>query len=174
MGSEMCIRDRSCRCMEGSLMRGWELILPEVCWLHVRSPANQRSAGGTGVFTPCGAISTRGIYVFVPRLSELKRCGRISNPEMRWKPILSGVRWLYVRSPANRPGSPVSSPGCRSCKCMEGFMIRGWDPVFPGWCWLYSRDPANQRSAGGVGVSTPCGAVSTRGITIFVPGLSEL
>ena len=126
----------SCRCMEGSLMRGWELILPEVCWLHVRSPANQRSAGGTGVFTPCGAISTRGIYVFVPRLSELKRCGRISNPEMRWKPILSGVRWLYVRSPANRPGSPVSSPGCRSCKCMEGFMIRGWGPVVPGSRWL--------------------------------------
>ena len=38
----------------------------------------------------------------------------------------------------------------------------------------YSRAPANQRSAGGVGVSTPCGAVSTRGITVFVPGLSYL
>ena len=44
----------------------------------------------------------------------------------------------------------------------------------PGWRWLYFRAPANQRSAGGVGVSTPCGAFSTRGITVFVPSLSEL
>ena len=57
---------------------------------------------------------------------------------------------------------------------MEGFLIRGWDPIVPGWCWLYSRAPANQRSARGVGVSTPIGAVSTRGITVCVPGLSEL
>ena len=28
--------------------------------------------------------------------------------------------------------------------------------------------PANQRSAGGVGVSSSCGAVSTRGVTVFV------
>ena len=53
-------------------------------------------------------------------------------------------------------------------------MIRGWDSVVRGWRWLYSRAPTNQQSAGGVGVSTPCGAVSTRGITLFVPGLSEL
>ena len=57
---------------------------------------------------------------------------------------------------------------------MEGFLIREWDPVVPGWRWLDFRAPANQRSADGVGVSTPCGAVSTRGITVFVPALSEL
>ena len=74
-----------------------------------------------------------------------------------------------------RPGgSPFSSPGCRSCRCMDGFLIRGWDPVGPRWRLLYFRAPANQRSAGGIGVSTPCGAVSTRGITVFVPTLSEL
>jgi len=45
-------------------------------------------------------------------------------------------------------------------------MIRGWDPIIPVWRWLYSQAPANQQSFGGVGVSTPCGAVSTRGITV--------
>ena len=54
---------------------------------------------------------------------------------------------------------------------MEGFLIRD---VVPGRRWLYSRAPANQRSADGVGVSTPRGAISTRGITVFVPGMSEL
>ena len=57
---------------------------------------------------------------------------------------------------------------------MAGFMIRGWDPIVSRWRWLYFRAPANHRLAGGVGVSAPCGAVSTRRITIFVPGLSEL
>ena len=70
--------------MEGFLMRGWELILPGVRWLYVRSSANQRSASGTGVSTPCRAVSTRGItdFDFVPRLSELHMYGGISEPEM--------------------------------------------------------------------------------------------
>ena len=33
---------------------------------------------------------------------------------------------------------------------------------------------ANQRSAVGVGFFTPCGEVSTRMISVFVPGFSEL
>ena len=57
---------------------------------------------------------------------------------------------------------------------MERFLIRGLQPVVPGWRWLYFRAPARQRSTGGVRVSTPCGAVSARGITVFVPGLSGL
>ena len=42
---------------------------------------------------------------------------------------------------------------------MEGFLIRGWEPILPG-----------VRSAGGSGVSTPCGAVSTRGYFFPSPG----
>ena len=38
----------------------------------------------------------------------------------------------------------------------------------------FFRAPANQRSAGVVGVSTPCGAISTRVITVLVPAMSEL
>ena len=37
---------------------------------------------------------------------------------------------------------------------MEGFMILGWDLILSGWRWLYESQ---------VGVSTTCGAVSTRG-----------
>ena len=44
-----------------------------------------------------------------------------------------------------------------------------WDPIVPEWRWLHSRAPANQRSAGGVGVSTRWGAVSTRRIVVFIP-----
>ena len=39
---------------------------------------------------------------------------------------------------------------------------------------LVPRTQASQRSSSEVGVSTPCVAVSTRGITVFVPGLFEL
>ena len=52
-------------------MRGWEHILPGVRLHYVRSLADQRSASGTGVSTPCGAVLTWGITVFVPRLSDL-------------------------------------------------------------------------------------------------------
>ena len=70
------------------------------------------------------------------------------------------------RAERYRPvGPPLSSLVCWSCRCMEGFLIRGWHTFFPGWCWLY--DPQ-------VGVSTPCGPVSTRRTAVFVPDLLEL
>ena len=97
--------------------------------------------------------------------TRLRRLGLRSCNDMEgflirgWEPILPGVRWLYVRSSANqRPangagvstpcgavstrGSPFSSPDCRSCRCMEGFLIRGWDPVVPGWRWLFFSSPS--------------------------------
>ena len=50
---------------------------------------------------------------------------------------------------------------------MEEFLIRGWDPILRAVRWLYIQAPVNQQSASGAGVSTPCGAVSTRGIIVF-------
>ena len=44
---------------------------------------------------------------------------------------------------------------------MEGIPIQGGSPIIPGWRWLDLRVPINQQSAGGAGVSTPCGAIST-------------
>ena len=82
---------------------------------------------------------------------------------------------LPHRAGRYRPGRcTFSSPGCRSCIHMEGFLIRGWELFLPGVHWLYERSTANQRSAGGPGVSTPFGAVSDRGITVLVPRLSEM
>ena len=43
---------------------------------------------------------------------------------------------------------------------MEGFPIRAWDLILPGLRWSYEPQ---------VGVTTPCGAVSTPGTTAFVP-----
>ena len=66
------------------------------------------------------------------------------------------------------------------------FMIRGWDLNLPvsaatstlaGGATLAAHclhEPANQQPASVVGVSTPCGAVSTRRIPVFVPMLLEL
>ena len=47
-------------------------------------------------------------------------------------------------------------------------LIREWDLNSPRVA-LTPRTRANQQSASGVGVSTPCEAVSTRGTTVFVP-----
>ena len=54
-------------------------------------------------------------------------------------------------------------------------MIRAWSPILPGWrSFYFLRTLANERSASGIGVSTSCGAVPTRGALVFIPGLSEL
>ena len=102
-----------------------------------------------------------------------------------WGHIIPGWRWLYQLRPiSNQPvglgfphrarrcqpgGPPFSSPVRRSCRCVEGFMIRGCGLILPG-CGGSPRTPVNQRSASVVGVSTPCGAVSTRGIAVFIAG----
>ena len=69
---------------------------------------------------------------------------------------------------------------------MEGFMIRGWQLSFPGAAVPLrysvghlsrragSMSPANYKSVSKISVSTHRGAVSTRGISVFVPGLLEL
>ena len=138
-----------------------------------------------------------------------------------WDQILPGWRWLYEPQPISdqpeglgiphraweyRPGgSPVSSPNCFSCRCMERF-----DPCPPrvplaprtpfccfenqvctdSWrtrsrtrlvlnlaCGIYnyySIDRLYEMVITELGVSTPCGAVSTQGTTVFVPGSSEM
>ena len=42
-----------------------------------------------------------------------------------------------------RPGgTPFSSPACRSCSCMKGFLIREWKPILPGVRWLLCTNPS--------------------------------
>ena len=92
------------------------------------SPLGQSTitANAVGVSTPCGAVPSPGIavFVFVPFSVELCMYhGRISDP---------GIRPHHRRVP------PAS------------------------------RTPANQQSANEVGVSTPCGSISSPGIIVFV------
>ena len=46
--------------------------------------------------------------------------------------------------------------------------------IYPPQVAFALRAPANQQSARAIGVSTPCGAVSTQEYSIFVSGVSEL
>ena len=119
------------------------------------APANQQPASGVRDSTPCRAVSTREISVFVPGLLELYIYGRISDAEIGTYPprvrrdLDVGPR-VYSRralatgnmSPSQsaisqwggfphragryRPGRYLfSSPACWSCRIMEGFLIRG-------------------------------------------------
>lgn len=107
----------------------------------------------------------------------------------RWDPVRPGGCWLHVRTQpiSDRSvglwfphravryrlgGSPVSPPGCRSCRCMEENKNRGWNPILSRWRWLRVRASGNQQPASRVGVFTPWRAASTRGNTVFVPRLS--
>ena len=45
-------------------------------------PQPTNGVPGVGIFTPCRAVSTRGITVFVPALSELYKYGSVSDPGM--------------------------------------------------------------------------------------------
>ena len=146
-------------------MRGWEPILPGVRWFYVRSPADQRSASGAGGSTPCGAVSTRGFTVFVPRFSELKRFERISDQGMGTYPPRGALALMYdPQSISDWPvglvfphragrfrlgGSPFSSPGCRSCKGLEGILIGGCEPILLGCAGsTYDPQPIRDRPAG--------------------------
>ena len=153
----------SCRCIGRFLIRGWDLVLLGWRWLY------EPQIGGS---TPCRALSTQGGTVFVPGLLELWICGRVSGPGMGSCSAPGGASSTNLkfgfpcRAGRYRPGGPpFSSTVCWNCRYTEGFMIRGCYHILPHWCWLYNPQ---------VGVSTPCGAVSTRGTTAFVPGLLEL
>ena len=116
-----------------------------VTWKDFRSgDGTLSSLGGAGSMNPSqSAISQSGVKVSTP-------CGAVSNR-----------------------GTNVSSPVCWTCRCIEGFLIRGWDPILPVWRWLHEPQPISNQPVG-VDVSTPCGTVSTRGTTVFVPGVFEV
>ena len=112
--------------------------------------------------------------------------GRMS--ERRTGPYPTRVT-LALRIPANQqsarrigvstPFGAVSTrensilvPGVSDFYIYERMNEPGMGP-YPPRVALALRAAANQRSARGIGVSTPCGAVLTRENSIFVPQLSE-
>ena len=88
------------------------------------------------------------------------------------------ARWLYEPQPiSNHPvelafphpagryrpgGSTFSSPGCWSCKFMDGFLNRGWKIILPGCggtstlargatlaaCWIHEPQPISSQPVG--------------------------
>ena len=50
------------------------------------------------------------------------------------------LAWQYQPDPC-----PFSTPGCWSCTCMKGVLIRAWDPIVPGCRWLYEPLPISDQ-----------------------------
>ena len=95
---------RSCRCMEGFLIRDETLSSP--IGAGSTNPSQSTISQWGWVSTPCRAVSTRGIAVFVHILHRAARF---------------------------RPGEPpFSSPVRRRCRCIDGFLVQGWGLNLPG------------------------------------------
>ena len=106
-------------------------------------------------------------------LSSPDGAGSIYNPQtISGQPAVLGFPHRAWR---RRPGRTLFLPtGWWSCKYREIFMIQAWSQGYPPRVALALRPPANQRSANGIGISTPCRAFSTREKYIFIPGVSAL
>ena len=107
-------------------------------------------------------ISDPGIDLILPGWRRIYEPQLINN-----QPV--GLE-LPHRAGRYRPGKPsLSSPACWSCRGTEIFLIhRGMGPYLSRVA-LAPRTPGSQQSVCGVGTSTPCGAVSTGGTTVFPP-----
>ena len=116
--------------MERFLTRQWELFIPGVRWLYVRSPANRRSASKTQVSTPVR--------------------GGFDPGDHRFRPQDIGVLKVWIYNPGMGTYPPRGALALRTIPSISAI----------GQC-------------AGAWLSTPCGAVSTRGICVFVPRLSE-
>ena len=134
----------------------------------------------------CGALEVRGIYEsgigpYLPRVR--RKC----PPLMGLSPLRTALWSSNQSAISQRDWGLLTVRGgvgprkfgfiSRLVEVLEVWkrpLDQGWDPMLPWWSWLNIRTPANRRSAGGVEISTPCGEVSTRMVSVFVPELSEL
>ena len=106
--------------------------------------------GGSPLSSP-GCRSCKGIERFLIREWNSPGCaGFMHDPKpVSDRPVRLG---FLHRAGRYRPEeSAFMSPGCWSCRGMEGCLTRGYELIIPGVRWLYVRSPANQRSAGGAG-----------------------
>ena len=134
-----------------------------------QTPTPQPTNGVVGVSTPCGAASTRGITVFVPSILELYIYEMISDPEVGPCPPrvalalrIPGWGFHTVRGGID-PGDHRFRPRfAGAADVRKDPRMQSYPP----------RMPLTLRNQ--VGVSTPCGAISTRGTNVFVPSWLEL
>ena len=91
--------------------------------------------GGSSFSSPgCRSCKGMEIYIINPRMGTYSPRGPLSlmydPPPIRYRPVRM---WLPHHAGRFRPGgSPFSSPGCRSCRCMEIFLIPEWVLSSPG------------------------------------------
>ena len=121
-----------------------------------------------------GAVRFRGIYEsgMGPYLLRVRRkCPPLMNlypPRTAlWSSNLSAISqrdwgFLTVRGGFDPRKLSFLPPVGRSLRDIVRPLDRGWDSIFPRWSWLNIRTQPI-RSAGGVGISTPCREVSTPG-----------
>ena len=98
--------------------------------------------------------------IFDPEMGPYAPRGALALYTNEYQPItdrLVGLGFPHRVGRCRPAGTPFSSPGCRSFRFTEGFLIRGRETILPGVRWPYAQAPVNQRSASGDGVSTPCG-----------------
>ena len=64
--------------------------------------------------------------------------------------VISQWGWGFhtVRDGIDPEDDPFSSPGCWSCGCWEGFMIRGWYSILPGCRWFHEPHPISDQPFG--------------------------
>lgn len=72
----------SCICMQGIPIGGLAPIVAVWCWLCVRPPGNQQSAGLVWGSTSFGALSTGGKLIFVALLVEVHLSAGVSDPKI--------------------------------------------------------------------------------------------
>ena len=109
-------------------------------WRHEPQPISNQPVG-VRVSTPCGAVSIRGISVFPPGCWSCRDMEgfMIQRRERTLPPSRGCAGYIYIyehqpirdrlvglgfphRAGRCRPGgTPFSSPGYRSCICVEGF-----------------------------------------------------
>ena len=151
--------------------------------LALRTPASQRSARGVGFPQHAGRyrpgeppfsspvrpsclwkdFKSRHGTLFCPGGAGSTNPGQYAIRQWAW-----GFR--TVRGGIDPGGNRFRIRFVWSCRFMEGFLIRERGVILPGWRWLYVPQVGGFDAVWG----TPYGAVSARGITVFVPRILEL
>ena len=131
-------------------------------WLHEPQPISNHPVGlgfphPAGRYRPVGSVfsspgwscrdmerfMTRGWRIFLPGCGGTSELARGATLAARWlhepQPINNYPVGLGFPHPAGRyrPGeSAFMSPGCWSCRDMEGILAWGWEIILPGVRWL--------------------------------------
>ena len=96
-----------------------------------------------------------------------------------------GLGFLHLAGRYHPGGSAISSPGCWSCRCMDGFLNRGWELILSGCggtsalargatlaaLWLHEPQPISNHLVG-LGLPHPAGRYRPGGFAFSSPGWS--